>query len=77
MEDVARILNQYIEMDIRIQVVNVPENLNSTKYTIKLLSIAKGDYIGLLDHDDMLAATHYFEAAKTINDKNADVIYTK
>lgn len=75
-EDVARILNQYIEMDIRIQVVNVPENLGIAQNTNKALSIAKGDYIGLLDHDDMLAADALFEVAKTVNDKNADVIYT-
>ena len=75
-EDVARILNQYIEMDKRIQVVNVPENLGIAQNTNKALSIAKGDYIGLLDHDDMLAADALFEVAKTINDKNADVIYT-
>ena len=75
-EDVARILNQYIEMDKRIQVVNVPENLGIAQNTNKALSIAKGDYIGLLDHDDMLAADALFEVAKTVNDENADVIYT-
>lgn len=75
-EEVARILNQYIEMDKRIQVVNVPENLGIAQNTNKALSIAKGDYIGLLDHDDMLAADALFEAVKTVNDENADVIYT-
>ena len=75
-EEVARILNQYIEMDKRIQVVNVPENLGIAQNTNKALSIAKGDYIGLLDHDDMLAADALFEVAKTVNDENADVIYT-
>ena len=75
-EEVARILNQYIEMDKRIQTVNVPENLGIAQNTNKALSIAKGDYIGLLDHDDMLAADALFEVAKTVNDKNADVIYT-
>lgn len=75
-EEVARILNKYLEMDKRIQVVNVPENLGIAQNTNKALSIAKGDYIGLLDHDDMLAADALFEVAKTINDKNADVIYT-
>lgn len=75
-EEVARILNQYIEMDKRIQVVNVPENLGIAQNTNKALSIAKGDYIGLLDHDDMLATDALFEATKTVNDENADVIYT-
>ena len=75
-EEVARILNQYLEMDKRIQVVNVPENLGIAQNTNKALSIAKGDYIGLLDHDDMLAADALFEVAKTVNDENADVIYT-
>lgn len=75
-EEVARILNQYIEMDKRIQVVNVPENLGIAQNTNKALSIAKGDYIGLLDHDDMLATDALFEAAKTVNDENVDVIYT-
>ena len=75
-EEVARILNQYLEMDKRIQVVNVPENLGIAQNTNKALSIAKGDYIGLLDHDDILATDALFEAAKTVNDENADVIYT-
>lgn len=75
-EEVARILNKYLEMDKRIQVVNVPENLGIAQNTNKALSIAKGDYIGLLDHDDMLAADALFEAAKTVNDENVDVIYT-
>ena len=75
-EEVARILNQYLEMDKRIQVVNVPENLGIAQNTNKALSIAKGDYIGLLDHDDKLAADALFEAVKTVNDENADVIYT-
>lgn len=75
-EEVARILNKYLEMDKRIQVVNVPENLGIAQNTNKALSIAKGDYIGLLDHDDMLAADALFEAVKTVNDENADVIYT-
>lgn len=75
-EEVARILNQYLEMDKRIQVVNVPENLGIAQNTNKALSIAKGDYIGLLDHDDMLAADALFEAVKTVNDENVDVIYT-
>ena len=75
-EEVARILNQYIEMDKRIQTVNVPENLGIAQNTNKALSIAKGDYIGLLDHDDMLATDALFEVAKTVNDENADVIYT-
>lgn len=75
-EEVARILNQYLEMDKRIQVVNVPENLGIAQNTNKALSIAKGDYIGILDHDDMLAADALFEAVKTVNDENADVIYT-
>ena len=75
-EEVARILNQYLEMDKRIQTVNVPENLGIAQNTNKALSIAKGDYIGLLDHDDMLAADALFEVAKTVNDENADVIYT-
>ena len=76
MKRLLEFLNQYLEMDKRIQVVNVPENLGIAQNTNKALSIAKGDYIGLLDHDDMLAADALFEAVKTVNDENADVIYT-
>lgn len=75
-EEVARILNQYMEVDERIQVINVPENLGIAQNTNRALSIAKGDYIGLLDHDDMLAPNALFEVVKTVNDRNADVIYT-
>lgn len=41
------------------------------------LGMAKGDYISLLDHDDLLAPDALYETVKVINDSpNVDLIYT-
>ena len=64
------------KQDSRIKVINVPENKGIAQNTNAALSIAKGEYIGLLDHDDMLAEDTLFEVVKLINDEDVDVIYT-
>lgn len=75
-EEVNNILQCYTNTDDRIQVGDVPENLGIAQNTNKALDIAKGDYIGLLDHDDIIAPNALFEVAKAINEKKADVLYT-
>src|SRR5699024_1153685 len=39
-------------------------------------AMARGDYIGLLDHDDLLAPDALYEIACRILEEGADVIYT-
>ena len=67
---------EYMEADNRILYKKLEENEGIVGNTNKAIQMATGTYLGLLDHDDMLAADALFEAVKTVNDENADVIYT-
>ena len=76
-EDVKSVLNEYSEKDPRIKVVFRTENGHISKASNSALKLAKGDYIGLLDHDDCLAEHALFFVAKAINDRpQARIIYT-
>ena len=53
-ETVAEILRISSTKDTRIKVKDVPENEGIAQNTNAALAVATGDYIGLLDHDDLL-----------------------
>lgn len=75
--EVQIILDEYKKKDSRIKVVDVPENLGIAQNTNKAYEISTGQYIALLDHDDMLATNALYEVVRTINEKNkSEVIYT-
>ena len=57
----------YKEEDVRIKYVHLPENLGIAGNTNAALSLAEGDYIVLLDHDDMLSEDALYECAWRIN----------
>lgn len=73
---VEEIVQQYKEIDGRIKYVKLEENLGISGNTNEALKLAKGHYIGLLDHDDFLAPNAVFEVVKVINEEKADAIYT-
>ena len=68
--DVVRSYN-----DPRIRYEKLTENLGISGNTNKCFEMAKGDYIGLFDHDDILHPTALFEYMKVICDSDADYIY--
>ena len=74
---VIEVLEHYQEKTKRLKVINVPENEGISQNTNKALSIASGEYVALLDHDDLLSPNALYEIVKVINNKeDADVIYT-
>lgn len=76
-QEVGNVLRKIIRKDTRIQVVDVPENRGIAQNTNKALEIAAGEYIGLLDHDDMLSPDALYEVVKELNgSEEPDVIYT-
>lgn len=76
-EQVKAILKEYAENDARVKVTDVPENEGIAQNTNKALKIAKGAFIGLLDHDDVLAENALYEVVKELNKVvDTDVIYT-
>lgn len=75
--EVAEILRVASKKDEKIKVVDVPENEGIAQNTNRALEIAAGEYIGLLDHDDLLAVNALYEVVNTLNaDAGAEVIYT-
>lgn len=74
--DVARICRAYAEKDSRIVYRKLEKNLGISGNTNACLDMATGDYIALLDHDDVLHPAALYEVMRAICEKNADFIYT-
>lgn len=70
------IVNSYRQLDGRVKYIKLLENLGISENTNEALRLAKGHYVGLLDHDDFLAPNAIFEVVKLINKERPDAIYT-
>ena len=76
-EKMAGIIAKYVQKDSRIQMIDVPENEGIAQNTNAAVSIASGEYIGFLDHDDVLAENALFEMVTWLNkDKSTDLLYS-
>ena len=76
-QEVSSILNVAGKKDNRIKVVDVPENEGIAQNTNAALASATGDYIGLLDHDDLLTPDALYEVVKAINENDRpQVLYS-
>lgn len=72
-----RILRDYAESDPRIKVTRRGANGHISTATNTALEMATGDYVALMDHDDVLPAHALFEVASAINENpSAALIYT-
>ena len=70
-------LERIVSKDARIKYHFIGENKNISGNTNEALKLATGDYIGLLDHDDLLLDFTLFEIIKTINENpEVEFIYT-
>ncbi len=75
--EVAEILERYCREDQRIRVKNLKENKGISENTNAALAMARGEFVGLLDHDDLLAPDALYEmAARLEKDGGIDVFYT-
>lgn len=76
-EEMHRVLEIYSKKDPRIRYKDLKENLGISGNTNGAFAMAKGEFIGLLDHDDLLAPNALYEVAKAIEkEKNIDLVYT-
>jgi O-antigen biosynthesis protein len=74
---VKRLLTAFSAKDKRIKVVFRTENGHISAASNSALGVATGDYILLLDHDDLLTPNCMFEVVKHINDHpDDDFIYS-
>ncbi len=58
--------------DNRVRYIKLPENRGISNNTNDILQEAKGDYIGLLDHDDVLTLDAFFLAYKAIKTSESE-----
>lgn len=70
-------LKEIYKKDDRIKYKFIGENKGISENTNEALNLATGDYIALLDHDDLLPVFSLFEIVKCINNHpEVDFIYT-
>ncbi|MDP5149750.1 glycosyltransferase family 2 protein [Rheinheimera baltica] len=75
--DVVELLRSYAAKDQRIKLVVRPENGHISAASNSALALAKGDYIALLDQDDLLAEDALLWVALTLNEQpHLKVIYS-
>jgi len=74
---VVALLKEYAAKDSRIKVKILANNLGIAGNSNAALELATGDYIGLLDHDDLLPKWALFMVAQTINNYGEpDILYS-
>lgn len=75
-KELKKNLEEY-KKDTRIKEVEIPDNKGISQNTNRAMEIASGEWIGLLDHDDLLAPNALYEIAKAVNEcPEAEVVYT-
>lgn len=62
--------------DPRVRYLRLAENGGIARNTNAALAAAQGEYLALLDHDDVLAPNALYEAVKAVNEQQADFIYS-
>lgn len=76
-EEMQKVLAEYSAGDSRVRFCNLKENLGIAENTNRAFAMAKGEFVGLLDHDDLLAPNALYEIVKILQDHpQADVLYT-
>ncbi len=74
---VVRELKNQARRDHRIKWLSRPKNGHIAAATNSALSLATGEFISLMDHDDVLAANALYEVVTVLNDdRTLDMIYS-
>ncbi len=75
-EKLNALLREYSGADARIRVENLETNEGIGKNTNRAFAMATGDYVGLLDHDDLLAPDALYEVASAVEASHPELLYT-
>ena len=73
---VRRVLEEAGRSDARVRVAFLPENRGIAGNSNAALALAEGEYVALLDHDDVLAPFALSEAARAIAGHDPDMLYS-
>ena len=74
--DVGRLCLEKAAEDQRIRYRKLEENLGISGNTNACIGMASGDFISLLDHDDLLHPAALYETVKAVCEQQADFVYT-
>lgn len=76
-EGIGKTVSTYAERDPRVRYRKLEQNLGIAENTNAALEMASGEYVGLLDHDDLLLPGALFAIVRALNEAGwAEVIYT-
>ena len=76
-EDTAKTLEEYRKKDARVRVKDLAGNFGISGNTNEAFAMAEGEYIALLDHDDVLEPDALYEYVKKLNaHPETDVFYS-
>ncbi len=73
---IRAVLEDYSKVDDRIKVTFLAKNRGIAGATNAGVSMATGDYVGFLDNDDELTRDALWEIVRSINQQQADLVYT-
>jgi len=73
---IRTLLEQYRDSDSRIKVTYLERNTGIAAASNRALSLAAGEFVCLLDHDDVLTPDALYEIASTLQETDADLIYS-
>ena len=72
-----KVLEEYTKKDSRIRVSELTEKKGIAGNTNAALEMARGEFVGLLDHDDLLAPNALYEIVRALDeDRTLDAVYT-
>lgn len=78
--EMHQVLDEYVKMDKRIRVKDLKDNLGIAENTNEALAMGTGEFVGLLDHDDLLAPQALYRMVEAMNSGkyqgNVDVLYS-
>jgi len=76
-EHIGPLLARLAAEEPRVKVVSLPENRGISVASNAALALATGDFVGLLDSDDLLAPLALYEVVRLLNEQpDTDLIYT-
>ncbi|MCX9073315.1 MAG: glycosyltransferase [Candidatus Methanoperedens sp.] len=76
-KEIQTIMENYAQKESRVKIRFLERNLGISGNSNIALNLAKGEFIALLDHDDLLAPFALFEVVKSLNENpDLDFIYS-
>lgn len=73
---VAQVVKEFSDGDPRIRYQKLDANMGISGNTNACIDMARGDFISLFDHDDLLHPAALYETMKAICEQGADFVYT-